>query len=68
MKYCPITKCPKRRGDDQVMCRDHWFKVPKNLRDKIWYEFQNNRGSEAHRAAVYAAIDHVNKLEMEATK
>ena len=33
---CPIDGCPRERKSKQLMCRSHWYKVPKELRDKVW--------------------------------
>lgn len=33
---CPGPKCERRVAADQLACRDHWFQVPKALRDEVW--------------------------------
>lgn len=33
---CPIDGCTKGRGSGKLMCKSHWFKVPKDLRDRVW--------------------------------
>lgn len=33
---CPVEGCPKGRGDGQLMCKRHWYMVPKDLRDRVW--------------------------------
>lgn len=33
---CPIEGCEAGRGERQLMCRAHWYKVPKELRDRVW--------------------------------
>jgi hypothetical protein len=33
---CPIDHCDQPRKSNQLMCKSHWYKVPKELRDKIW--------------------------------
>ena len=35
MHNCPITGCPNSHGDGLVMCRDHWMKVARDLRDRL---------------------------------
>ena len=35
-KQCPIRGCLGEKQDNQVFCRDHWFQVPKPIRDAIW--------------------------------
>lgn len=54
---CPAAKCQDLVAPDQVACKRHWFKIPKPLRDRIWRLFQAERGSDAHRAAVFEAIE-----------
>jgi hypothetical protein len=33
---CPVAGCTKGRGDRQLMCKSHWYMVPKELRDRVW--------------------------------
>lgn len=33
---CPVPDCADTRRRNQIMCRTHWFRVPKALRDRIW--------------------------------
>jgi hypothetical protein len=33
---CPVEGYPKSRGDRQLMCKRHWYMVPKELRDRVW--------------------------------
>ena len=33
---CPIDGCTNRCADAQLMCKPHWYKVPKEMRDKVW--------------------------------
>lgn len=33
---CPIEGCDAGRATNQLMCKPHWYKVPKELRDKVW--------------------------------
>jgi hypothetical protein len=49
-----------------LMCRPHWFMVPKALRDAVWDAWAGGlgAGSPAHREAILAAVGAVNrKLE-----
>jgi hypothetical protein len=45
-----------------LMCRPHWFMVPKPLRDAVWNAWAGGlgRGSPAHRDAILAAVEAVN--------
>ncbi len=46
-----------------LMCRPHWYVVPRPLRDAVWTAWANGAGagSAAHRAAITAAVDAVNR-------
>ena len=33
---CPVPGCGLGRKGNQIMCRTHWFRVPKAARDRIW--------------------------------
>jgi len=44
-----------------LMCRGHWFMVPKLLRDAVWDAYYSpGRGSTEHTEAIRAAISTVN--------
>lgn len=60
---CPATGCTRRVGQRMLMCRPHWFMVPKLLRDAVWEEYAGGlgAGSPAHRDAVLAATRAVNE-------
>lgn len=59
---CPATGCTRRVARHQLMCRPHWYMVPKPLRDAVYDAYGNGlrAGSPAHRAAVLDAIGAVN--------
>ncbi len=59
---CPAMGCTRRVGARQLMCRPHWFMVPKPLRDAVWDAWAGGlgAGSPAHRDAIRAAVDAVN--------
>jgi hypothetical protein len=59
---CPAKGCPRRVGQRMLMCRAHWFMVPKPLRDAVNDAYRGGlgAGSGAHRAAVLDAIGAVN--------
>lgn len=57
MNKCVVPDCPDRPSNvDGFLCRRHWFKVPKTLRDQVWTLFRSKPGSLEHRRAVIAAI------------
>lgn len=59
---CPATGCTRRVGIHMLMCRPHWYMVPKPLRDDVWdaYAGGMGAGSGEHTDAITAAIDAVN--------
>jgi hypothetical protein len=62
MKTCPITSCRRHVAPKQVMCSDHWEKVPSALRKPI-RETKHDPKSDAYRAACLAAVNHVQQEE-----
>lgn len=60
---CPALECKRRVGDDMLMCRADWYRVPKPLRDAVWAAWRNGAGagSPEHTAAITAAIRAVNR-------
>jgi len=59
---CPADRCSRSVPSHMLMCRNHWFMVPKPLRDDVWdaYAGGSGVGSDAHNEAIMAAIDAVN--------
>jgi hypothetical protein len=45
-----------------LMCRPHWYMVPRPLRDAVWAAWDDGYGAETpeHRQAIHAAIRAVN--------
>lgn len=33
---CPIDGCTAGRRSNQLMCKRHWYRVPKEIRDRVW--------------------------------
>lgn len=56
---CPIPKCVNRKTSDQVLCNQHWLRVPPETRRLVWREFRKERGSVDHMAAIADAIKSV---------
>jgi hypothetical protein len=42
---------------DKFACHNHWFSIPKPLRDEIWAAFRAEPRGERHLAAIKAATD-----------
>lgn len=55
---CPITGCSEQIDSSRLMCRQHWYQVPKPLRDRIWSTWHSGEGAHSveHREAVLMAI------------
>jgi len=60
---CPARNCTKRVEAGRLMCRDDWYRVPRPLRAAVWraWDYGAGAGSEAHTAAIMAAIAAVNR-------
>jgi hypothetical protein len=33
---CPVDGCTNKHESDKLMCRRHWYSVPRHLRDALW--------------------------------
>lgn len=56
---CPVEDCPSDARDGQLLCRRHWFLVPRDLRDDVWRTYKGllaGEGSGPYREARDAAI------------
>lgn len=60
IKREPTTFCRRMRRDDQVVCKDHWFRLPKPLRDEVWRLYRSARGSAEHRAVIRECLRFLN--------
>lgn len=60
---CPAKVCTKSVSQSMLMCRAHWYMVPKPLRNAVYDAWANGHGAgtPAHRAAILAAIEAVDK-------
>src|SRR4051812_24288776 len=41
-RECPVSGCETRHPPHLMMCRSHWFQVPKHLRDEVWDAYRND--------------------------
>lgn len=50
--------CTIQHSRDLLMCKGHWFSVPKPLRDELWRAFRSDEGilGEAYHDAREACI------------
>lgn len=55
---CPIARCSRQIDLSRLMCRLHWYLVPKGLRDQVWATWRSGQGasSSEHRDAVHKAV------------
>jgi len=65
---CHAIDCTTQVHPRMLMCRRHWYMVPKDLRDRVWREYRDGqertkRPSEAYLAAAKAAIEAVASRE-----
>lgn len=37
---CPVPGCNQRHRRDMLMCRTHWYMVPKPLREELWRAYR----------------------------
>jgi hypothetical protein len=36
---CKAHECPERIPFERLMCKPHWFSLPKPIRDAVWREY-----------------------------
>ena len=62
---CPAPRCTLTCPPSMLACRTHWYAIPKPLRTAVWRAWANGAGagSPAHRAAITAAVDWLNRAE-----
>jgi hypothetical protein len=67
---CPGPGCESRVPTEMLACREHWFQVPKALRDEVWSAWralQRERddpiaAEERHEVAMRAAIETMTEV------
>lgn len=60
---CPVKGCREIRTGSQIACREHWYALPLDLRNRIWDLFRNQRGKPAHLSAIQEALRILKKGE-----
>jgi len=45
---CPIAGCAREIDPSRLMCRCHWYTVPKELRDRVWATWRSGQGAYSH--------------------
>lgn len=55
MHTCHAIACEVEVPPSMLMCKPHWFKVPRDIRIKVWAEYENGI-SNAYCAVAKAAV------------
>ena len=55
---CPVSGCREQLDPSRLMCRSHWYQLPRQLRDLVWATWRSGEGalSSEHLEAVRLAI------------
>jgi hypothetical protein len=55
---CPVAGCRDQIDPSRLMCRRHWYLVPKQVRDRVWATWRSGQGalSMEHLEAVCMAM------------
>jgi hypothetical protein len=55
---CPVSGCREPVDPSRLMCRGHWYQLPRQLRDLVWATWRSGEGalSPEHLEAVRLAI------------
>ena len=58
VRRCPIPRCGYQIDPSRLMCRLHWYLVPKEVRDQVWASWRSGQGafSREHGEAVHQAV------------
>jgi hypothetical protein len=60
--HCHAIACEVPVPPSMLMCRKHWFSVPRDLRNRVWAEYDNGI-TKAYCAAAKAAVTAVAEKE-----
>ena len=60
---CPANGCTAAVSGSMLMCRPHWYMVPKPLRNAVYSAWADGdgAGTPAHGAAILAAVQSVDR-------
>jgi hypothetical protein len=55
---CPVAGCAAVISASRLMCRRHWYRLPKPIRDLVWFSWRSGAGlfTPAYQHAASAAI------------
>lgn len=54
--HCHWPGCPKLCPPAMWGCREHWFKLPKWLRDKVWAAYRPGQEKDMRPSREYLAV------------
>lgn len=46
MTECPVPDCGVAIPREHLMCRKHWYQVPKPLRNAVWKAYKGGMGQD----------------------
>lgn len=68
---CPWPACPKRTRPRYLMCREHWYSLPADIRARISETYRPGQtaltASPAYRAALRDALDYARQTSRKTT-
>lgn len=53
---CHAAGCTRKVPPRMFSCREHWFALPKKVRDAVWREYQPGQESTKRVTASYLAV------------
>lgn len=74
---CHAAGCSVHTPPQMLMCKRHWFMVPREIRNRVWSTYRDgqcddwditNAYANAARAAVRAVAERENRTEAEIAK
>lgn len=51
--HCHATGCRQSVPPEMLMCRRHWFAVPKPLRDRVWATYRRGQCEDMNPSVEY---------------
>lgn len=62
---CPALGCFMIVPNDRAFCRQHWYAVPKPMRDAIWASYRaGNAGTVGHIELIQAAAKEIKPKDL----
>lgn len=63
-RKCPVHGCKNQKNDEWLVCRNHWWRVPKPIQKKLWdaYRDPSPGAKERHREIAFQILADLNKL------